>query len=79
MLGDDIMAAPVVTPVNTTTSLADKDVWLPPGTWIDTSSCLTYYSDGSVILHKYYDLSEVPLFVKAGAVIPTRPLSSLNR
>lgn len=31
-------------------------------------------ADGSTVLTKQYALSEIPVFVKAGAVIPTRPI-----
>lgn len=67
------MVAPVVTPANSNSSLALKSVWLPPGTWVDLNSNAMHPSDGTVTLQKAYDLREIPVFARAGAVLTFRP------
>jgi len=55
--------------------LASQPVWLPQGKWVEKCS-LAIFSvskpEGQV-LTLGYDLSEVPVFVKSGAVFPTIP------
>lgn len=63
MFGEDIMIAPIVTPVNTdTTMVQDKYIWMPPGKWIDDANGKLL--NGNQWYIKTWDLSEVPIFVK---------------
>lgn len=68
MFGESLMVAPITSPINTITGLAIKQVWVPPGNWIDlnTGTKLT----GSKVMSGAYTLNEVPLFAPAGTVIP---------
>ncbi len=75
MLGDDMLIAPVVSPANASIGLASKTVWLPEGAWVDECLGGLYTSDGTLTVTRNVDLSEIPIFVKAGAVIPIRPPS----
>ncbi len=74
-LGDDMIAAPIVRPTMDS-SMAKASVWVPPGQWYeqDTGVLHTGASDGSTILTKLYDITEIPVFLRAGAVIPTMPV-----
>lgn len=56
--------------------LATVTTWVPPGTWFDTVHGKTIKGapDGSTSMTASYDLTEVPVFVRAGAVIPTIPV-----
>jgi alpha-glucosidase (family GH31 glycosyl hydrolase) len=77
-LGDSLLVAPVVMPANPNTSLSTVSLWLPPGTWFDIlSGALRTVGAGGETLVRDFDLSEVPLFVPAGTVLPLRPLSSV--
>lgn len=71
----DLFVAPVVVQSDATT-MATTSVWLPPGQWYerDTAVVHTGAADGSSVLTKAYPLNEVPVFVRAGAMIPTLPL-----
>eukprot|EP01126_Amoeba_proteus_P047207 TRINITY_DN5379_c0_g1_i4.p1 TRINITY_DN5379_c0_g1~~TRINITY_DN5379_c0_g1_i4.p1 ORF type:complete len:454 (-),score=92.74 TRINITY_DN5379_c0_g1_i4:141-1502(-) len=69
MFGDDILVSPIVVPGDVNTSLARAIVWLPPGTWFDYEMGNLINSAGSVIQNSY-DISEVPVYVRAGAIIP---------
>eukprot|EP01063_Lacrimia_lanifica_P029738 TRINITY_DN4590_c0_g1_i3.p1 TRINITY_DN4590_c0_g1~~TRINITY_DN4590_c0_g1_i3.p1 ORF type:complete len:994 (+),score=371.47 TRINITY_DN4590_c0_g1_i3:66-3047(+) len=81
MLGDDILVAPVTTSSGCATAgdepcgLAAQDVWVPPGDWIEahTGKVLT----GPKTVHRHFHAEDVPLYVKAGAVIPTLPLQRM--
>lgn len=51
-------------------------VWLPPGDWYEESTGVVHSAkaDTGSVLTKAYDISETPVFVRAGAIIPTVPL-----
>lgn len=74
-LGDDMIVAPVVRPA-LDSNMAKKSVWVPPGQWYEqeTGFLHTGAADGSTILTKLFDLSEIPIFYRAGAVIPSIPV-----
>ena len=69
--GDDMIVAPVAVPVDSTSLLAEKKVWLPAGGWTEwfTGSHLT----GPGIFARHYAEDEIPVFVKDGAIIPMQP------
>jgi len=76
MFGDDIMVAPIVTPTKDNTLTADTEIWIPPGTWIENESGEVYNADnsGNYIIKKSYDISQIPVFIRAGAIIPSIPV-----
>ncbi len=68
MLGPDLMVSPVTTPADSATGLATRTTWLPPGDWVEWDSGARLHGPGEVT--RTYMLDEIPLFVRAGAVIP---------
>jgi len=69
LLGSDVLVAPVTSPgasVSTT-------VWIPPGTWQDyfTGATFTGPATESITV----PTSRMPVFVKAGGIIPLQPAS----
>ncbi|SEG75939.1 Carbohydrate binding module (family 6) [Actinacidiphila yanglinensis] len=67
MYGPDVLVAPVTTPGTTATT----SVWLPPGTtWTDYFTGQTY--PGGTTQTITTGLDSMPVFVKAGAIVPTR-------
>eukprot|EP01043_Picozoa_sp_COSAG02_P026120 COSAG02_NODE_1495_length_12314_cov_33.691691_3_plen_458_part_00 len=60
---------------------AKKTVWLPPGAWVpwntsSTSSRIIHGAEtGVVIKDQPYALHEIPIFSKAGAVVPTQTMA----
>ena len=70
--GPDLLSAPVVTPLGSN-QMAQKNVWIPPGQWflIHTGSLFT----GPKTVSFSFDLSEIPVFARAGSVIPRIPIS----
>jgi len=75
--GDDMFVSPVTSQAATNTSMAKASIWIPPGTWIekDTGVLVNGSADGSTVLTKSFDLSEIPVFVRAGAIIPKIPVN----
>lgn len=68
LFGDDLLVAPVTEPANPQTGIACVRVWLPPGQWRNWFSGKLYSGPGEACLR--VPLSEIPLFARAGAVIP---------
>lgn len=66
--GSQMIAAPVTVPEDPQTHLASSAVWLPAGDWYDIASgrLLT----GPVLRSIPRMREEIPLFVRAGAIIP---------
>ncbi|MDE5636952.1 MAG: glycoside hydrolase family 31 protein [Alistipes sp.] len=67
MFGDDMLIAPVTAPG--TDGYATLDVWLPEGEWYEwqTGTMLA----GGRVVSRSFALDEYPIYVKAGAIIPT--------
>ncbi|KAL5486960.1 hypothetical protein EMCRGX_G019505 [Ephydatia muelleri] len=68
--GHDILVAPVTHAVDTTTQLAMQSIWMPPGTYISWFSGEKF--DGPQTVNRSFTLSEIPLFVRDGSIIPMR-------
>ncbi|MGO4877535.1 glycoside hydrolase family 31 protein [Pedobacter psychrotolerans] len=66
MLGDHLMVAPV-----TTKGAITRSVYLPEGTWFNYWTGEKY--EGKSYHHVVAPLDTIPLFVKAGAIIPMQP------
>jgi hypothetical protein len=66
--GSQLIAAPFTDPRDKGTNLSRQLVWLPEGDWFDFFSG-EYYA-GDKITAVYGDLNEIPLFAKAGAIVP---------
>ena len=83
MFGPDVLAAPVVD-----MGATSRDVWLPPGQWVDfwdlfsadpSSGVITPKAaapaviDGNRAVHVAAPLDRIPLYVRAGACVPILP------
>jgi alpha-glucosidase len=66
-LGPFILVAPVLD------GHSSRNVFLPSGQWIDYADGKTRYEGGGTVAHAA-GLEKVPVFVKAGAIIPTGPV-----
>ena len=67
MLGSDLLVAPVTKPG----SVASKRVWFPPGRWIDIFTGQVRRGGHAALVHA--PLERMPVFARAGAVIPRQP------
>jgi alpha-glucosidase len=77
MFGDSILADPITQPVAEDSQFAHTIVWLPPGDWIewDTGARL----QGPATLERSFSLSQIPVYVKAGSIIPMQPATHFPR
>ena len=67
LFGDDILVAPITAPGKD--GYATLKVWLPEGDWYEwqTGTMLA----GGRVVERTFALDEYPVYVKAGAVLPT--------
>lgn len=66
--GTELVVAPYVAPANAEIGLSRQVVWLPPGDWYHFFTGEHYAGGGWHAL--YGKLSDVPVFAKAGAIVP---------
>lgn len=66
--GSELVVAPYVSPRNGQTRMSRQVVWLPPGDWFGFFDDLHYPGDAWHVLHGR--LEDIPVFAKAGAIIP---------
>jgi alpha-glucosidase (family GH31 glycosyl hydrolase)/putative sterol carrier protein len=68
LFGSELLAAPFITPMDPDVRLSRQVVWLPEGEWFDFFSSVSYVGDG---WHAVYGtLDDIPVFAKAGAIVP---------
>ncbi len=69
LYGSDMLVAPVTNPGN----VADTTVWIPPGRWVDYFTGATF--TGPMTTTVSVPLSRMPVFVRAGGIIPEQTSS----
>jgi alpha-glucosidase len=67
MLGDALLVAPALEP-----GLTSRQVYLPPGLWYSYDGASQYQGGQTITVPAR--AGDIPLFVRAGSVIPTWPL-----
>ncbi len=71
LFGDDLLAAPVTEQGDATGRSAATTVWLPPGEWTHWFTGETF--NGPCERELLTPMDQIPLFARAGAIIPTAP------
>ncbi|MCC5843446.1 MAG: DUF5110 domain-containing protein [Verrucomicrobia bacterium] len=73
MLGNDLLVAPVVTPLNHDTGTVKLKIWFPAGKWFNffTGECI----EGDCEREMEVGIDDIPLFARAGTPIPMQPCS----
>ncbi len=69
--GDQMIVSPVTTPADRVTALATEQVWLPQGEWIEWPTGRRF--TGPVTAQRSFTISQIPVYVKAGAIVPMQP------
>ncbi|HEY1701905.1 MAG TPA: TIM-barrel domain-containing protein [Trebonia sp.] len=69
LLGSGTLVAPVTTPG----AVATTSVWFPPGKWTDWFTGATFTGPSTQTLD--VPLNRMPVFVKAGSIVPLQPSS----
>jgi len=72
--GSELLAAPVLKPVSARTGLATQKVWFPAGTWFN------FFTGEEIKGGRWHTvksaLEDIPVFAKAGAIVPFAPKAS---
>jgi alpha-glucosidase (family GH31 glycosyl hydrolase) len=71
MFGDDMIVSPISSAISDDSLFASKSIWLPKGNWIEWFTGTTI--KGPVLLKRNFELNEIPVYVKSGAIIPMQP------
>jgi len=72
LFGDDLLAAPVTARADHTSRASPWSVWLPPGTaWTNWSTGEAHA--GGAESFSLVPIDEIPIFARAGAIIPMAP------
>lgn len=74
--GSELLVAPITSPSDKATHLAKVKTYLPKGSWFDIFT--NDYYEGDVEISLFRDSSTIPVFAKAGAIIPTEPFAKEN-
>ena len=67
LFGPDLFVAPVVTE-----KVDSQGIYLPPGDWYDYWTATVHTNKDEIVLRP--TLSQMPLYVRAGAIVPMQPL-----
>jgi hypothetical protein len=71
--GSELMAAPFTSPQDEHTRLSRQVVWFPEGDWYDFFTGDAYTGPGWQAI--YGGLDKIPVFAKAGAIVPLGPIT----
>ncbi len=74
--GSEMLVAPITDPHDNETIMGSTDVFLPKGDWYDFFLGTKYTGDRMVKMYRY--LSDMPVMVKAGGIVPMAKLSHVN-
>ena len=69
--GSELMVAPFVAPRHPETNLSRHTVWLPEGDWFDFATGEHFAGGRTVAI--YGTLDDIPVFAKAGGIVPLGP------
>lgn len=68
LFGDEVIAAPVTSPMDPETELAKEHIWLPAGDWIEQSSGA--YFKGPIGIDRTFPIDQIPLYERPGTIVP---------
>ena len=77
MFGTELLAAPITEPMDRSSRRGKADVWLPQGDWFDffTGRRYSASSPNGRRMTVWRSLDGIPVFAKAGGIVPMQPLS----
>ncbi len=71
LLGDDILAAPIVAAGDGPNRVGTQTVWFPPGVWYNVFSGEDYAGGTDALVAA--DINEFPLYLRGGVPVPMQP------
>ena len=76
LFGSQLMVAAITTPCLKGLNMAKTTVWFPEGRWYDIFTGLCY--EGGRMMNLYRDINSIPVFAKAGAIVPFQEEYGIN-
>lgn len=73
LFGSELVVAPFTSPQDPDTRLSRSVVWLPEGDWFDLFNANVFQGNGWHAI--YGGLRDIPVFARAGAIVPMGPLT----
>lgn len=77
MFGDKMIVAPIAAPISPDSMLVAKKIWLPEGEWYEWFTGTRVR--GPAVVNRHFALDEIPVYVKAGAIIPMQSQNTLEK
>jgi alpha-glucosidase (family GH31 glycosyl hydrolase) len=74
--GSELVAAPFTSPAEVDTRLSKQPVWLPEADWFDFFTGEHFKGGGWTTV--FGGLRDIPVFARAGAIVPLAPLTGRN-
>ena len=74
--GEDLVVAPITTPSDNKTMMGNTLVFIPKGTWFDFFNGRRYAGERNYKV--YRDIYNIPVFARAGAIIPQAVFNGTN-
>ena len=74
--GDDLLISPITSKMDNVTNMGHAFTYLPEGIWFDYFSSRKYIGDRDY--NVYRDIYTIPVFAKAGSIIPHAVLNTKN-
>ncbi|HEX3437781.1 MAG TPA: TIM-barrel domain-containing protein [Pseudacidobacterium sp.] len=71
IFGQEMIVAPVTKPVDKDSQLAQEQVWIPQGEWIEWPTGKHF--TGPATVERKFSISQIPVYLRAGAIVPTQP------
>jgi len=71
LFGSELLVAPITKKCDPLSNRAGAKVWLPPGRWTDIFTDQVY--EGGCVYTVYRGQESIPVFAKAGAIVPMGP------
>ena len=75
--GSELFVSPITSKADSVSGLGQTEVWLPEGKWIDFFNGFVYEGDRKITVSR--GLGQVPIFAKAGAIVPTEKYDGSNK
>jgi len=71
VFGENMIVAPVASPVDSATQLASESIWLPQRDWIELPTGRHF--TGPTNVDRKFSIAQIPVYVRAGAIVPMQP------
>jgi alpha-glucosidase (family GH31 glycosyl hydrolase) len=71
IFGQQMIVAPVTQPVDKESQLAQEQVWIPQGEWIEWPTGRHF--NGPTTVERNFAINQIPVYLRSGAIVPMQP------